>query len=72
MELSGLPAPTVTWFLNETPIARATNVTMETRDKKSALTIKGAKGKDGGKFKVVAENDVGRDEAELTVTVMGE
>ena len=45
---------------------------METGADFARLTIKGSKGTDGGKFRVVAENEVGRDEKELTVIVMGE
>ena len=45
---------------------------MESGEDFSTLTIKPASGKYSGKFKVVAENDVGKDEAEMEASVVGE
>ena len=48
------------------------DVRVESGEDFSTLTIKPASGKYSGKFKVVAENEVGKDEAEMEASVVGE
>ena len=72
VNISGHPPCTVTWALNGRPLdVKAPEVGIETGDTFSTLTVKPATGKYSGKFRVVAENDVGTDEAELEAAVIG-
>ena len=72
MNISGYPPCTATWFLNGRPLDVKGDVRVESGEDFSTLTIKPASGKYSGKFKVVAENDVGKDEAEMEASVVGE
>ena len=71
VNVSGHPPCSVTWFLNGRPLDVSGDVRVETGENFSTLTIKPATGKHSGIFKVVAENPVGTDEAELEASVVG-
>ena len=69
--VQGMPTPTVKWSQNDKELVSSSQVTIETEATFSRLTIKGVTGKDAGKVKAVAENKVGKDEAEFTVSIKG-
>lgn len=66
--VTGNPAPTVTWYHNDAPVAQAS---VETTANRSTLTVKNASGLDSGKYKVLAENSAGSDSGEFEVLVTG-
>jgi len=70
--VSGVPNPKVSWFLNDQQITASSTVSIDTTSEYSTLQVKGTTSKEAGKYKVVAENKVGTDSAEFTVSVMGE
>ena len=72
VNISGHPPCSVSWYLNGRPLDVSGDVRIESGENFSTLTIKPARGKHSGTFKVVAENDVGTDEAELEASVVGE
>jgi hypothetical protein len=61
----GNPRPKLTWYLKEE------EVYAETREDISTLTVPNVSAKDSGIYKVMAENAVGSDSAEFTITVKG-
>ena len=69
--IEGVPTPKVSWFHNGEPIKPANGTSVDTKDTFTSLTIKGSTGKNSGKYKVVAENVVGKDEKEFDVTIRG-
>ena len=71
VNIAGMPTPTVQWFLGEKPVEPSKDITIETDDTSSRITIKGAKTDDAGKYKVTAENNAGSDSAEFDVIVKG-
>ena len=71
VNIEATPTPTVTWFHGDKELRHAGNVTIETEEKFSRLTIKGVTGKQSGAYKIVAENKVGQAEEEFSVTVKG-
>lgn len=63
--------PTIEWNLNGRPIATSKNVRIESTPDSTTLTISKCGTSDSGVYKVVAENDVGSDSAEIQVSVLG-
>lgn len=47
------------------------NVEVHSEDYKTKITINDAQRKDTGLYKIIAENEVGRDEAEVEFVVLG-
>lgn len=64
---TGHPRPRLTWFLGEEEFSYA-----DTTEDSSTFTVKNLTVKDSGVYKVVAENSVGTDSAEFTVSVKGD
>ena len=71
VNISGIPTPEVTWTRDGTALKTADNVTIETSDTFSTLTIKGCVKSDTTKYQVTATNEVGDANAEFDVTVNG-
>lgn len=71
VNVTGKPAPTVTWYFNEEPLSLSGELKIETKDTSSTLTFKGVKGTNSGVFKVKAENVVDSVSAEFNITVKG-
>lgn len=71
VDVSGEPAPTLTWiFKNETLII-SDRVNIENIDYQTTLTVTGAIRKDTGVYTLVAENSSGKDEATFEFMVLG-
>ena len=72
VDISGSPVPKVSWTCNGEPVTAGIDVTIETKDNYSKLTVKGVSAKVGaGKYEVKAENKAGSDSAEFTVEIKG-
>ena len=71
VNIEATPTPTVKWFHSDKELHHGGNVTIETEDTFSRLTIKGTTGKQSGAYKIVAENKVGKAEEDFSVTVKG-
>jgi len=70
--VTGCPAPTVTWQLNDKDLVSAGPVSIRTDDSGlSTLEIDDSSRLTAGKYRVVAENNLGRDNADIEVTVTG-
>ena len=70
-DITGVPVPSVSWYLNDKPVVDGGDVTIKTSADRSTLQVKGAKVKDAGDYKVKAENEVGSDEAVFNVIIHG-
>ena len=68
---SGVPTPTVSWSLNDEPLSIAGDVTIDTKDSTSTVTVRKITSVCAGTYKVSAENEVGSDTAEFVVNVKG-
>ena len=69
--VTGHPKPSITWYHGDKELVTKDNITIETVDKDSKVTVKATTGMDGGKYKIVAENKVGTTEAEFDVVIKG-
>ena len=69
--MSGSPAPTVTWVHNNQPI-NASLCTIETGARHTTLKASNSSKILAGNYKVVAENEAGCDSAEFNVNVKGQ
>ena len=68
---SGTPTPTISWSLNDEPLSVAGDVTIDTKDSTSTVTVRKITSVCAGTYKVSAENEVGSDSAEFVVNVKG-
>ena len=71
VNIEATPTPTVKWFDGDKELHHGGNVTIETEETFSRLTIKGITGKQSGAYRIVAENKVGKAEEEFSVTIKG-
>ena len=70
--VAGVPAPKVTWYMNDEPVSLTNGTTVEGDKTHSVLTVRRARADNIGRFKLVAENKVGSDAAQFDVTLLGE
>lgn len=71
VNVEGEPHPKIEWFLDGNPIATGDRTKVDnSSDHNTKLTTKQSCRKDAGKYKIVATNDSGRDEAEVDVNVL--
>ena len=71
VNIQATPTATVKWFHGDIELTKSRNVTIETEENFSRLSIKGLTGKQTGIYRIVAENTVGKAYEEFTVTVKG-
>ena len=71
VNIEATPTSTVRWFHGDKELHHGGNVTIETEETFSRLTIKGITGKQSGAYRIVAENKVGKAEEEFSVTIKG-
>ena len=69
--VTGHPKPSVTWYHGDKELVAKENITIETVDMESKVTVKSSSRANSGKYKIVAENKVGTAEAEFDVFVKG-
>ena len=67
--VTGLPQPSMNWKHNGRPLQKADNVNVETNIDVTNVSIKGSSAKNGGKYELVAANEVGEATAVFTVIV---
>lgn len=72
VKISGEPPPTKTWFLNKARLDSQDNLTIDSEDYKTKLSVVLITRKQTGTYTIKAENASGRDEASVEVTVHGE
>lgn len=70
VDVTGEPAPTLTWILKNETLTNNDRVKIENIDYQTTLTITSAIRKDTGVYTLVAENSSGKDEATLEFTVL--
>ncbi|ELT96021.1 hypothetical protein CAPTEDRAFT_34147, partial [Capitella teleta] len=69
--VTGFPIPTTEWTHNSRPVATSKNVAIESTSDSTTLKISKSSTTNTGVYKIIAENEVGTDFAEINVTVMG-
>lgn len=72
VDIKGFPAPKVSWSCNEDVLFEAKNVSIETSNTGSTITIKGLTNQNTGLYKIKATNKVGEAEAQFQVNVKGQ
>lgn len=70
VNVRGEPPPTITWKLLDKVVTNDTYVDILNVDYNTKLTIRDAQRIHSGKYKIIAENEVGRDEAEVEICVL--
>jgi hypothetical protein len=71
-EVTGYPVPTVTWFKDNKPLASGDQLTIETKPSGlTTLSLTGASLTNSGVYQIVAENNFGKDTADIEVNVTG-
>lgn len=71
VNIRGEPPPTVTWKLANQVVESKGNVEIENKDYNTKFTINDAVRKNSGKYTIIAENEHGKDEADVEVVVLG-
>lgn len=70
VDVTGEPAPTLTWIFKNETVINNDRVKIENVDYQTTFTINNAIRKDTGVYTLVAENASGKDEATLEFTVL--
>ncbi|XP_030626046.1 myosin-binding protein C, fast-type-like, partial [Chanos chanos] len=71
VEITGEPAPTVTWMKGDTPITEAEGrVRVESRKDLSCFVIEGAERHDEGNYTITVTNPAGEDKANLHIKIV--
>ena len=71
VNVSGTPAPTVSWTHGDESLTTTNGVTVETQAGYSRLSIKGVTAANAGEYSVKATNVAGEADAQFDVTVKG-
>ncbi|PRD26307.1 UNVERIFIED_CONTAM: unc-22 [Trichonephila clavipes] len=72
VNVRGEPPPTITWKLKDKVVKTENNVEVVSEDYKTNITINDAQRKDTGLYVIIAENVVGKDEAQVEFVVLDE
>ena len=67
--VTGHPTPVCTWYHGDLELVNVNSVTVKSITEGTHLTVRDVTGSDGGKYRLMAENKVGSDEAEIDVVV---
>ena len=70
VEINGSPSPKITWTKDDTPVKPDANHIIENNGTTHTLIIKNAKPTDEGKYRVTAENPIGRVESTGQLTIL--
>lgn len=70
VKISGEPPPTKTWFLNKARIENRDDINTDNEDYRTKLFVPVLTRAHSGNYVIKAENESGRDEAAITVTVL--
>lgn len=71
VKISGEPPPVKIWYQNKARLETKNNLTIESEDYKTKLTIIPASREHTGTYTIKAENDYGSDTATFQITVLG-
>lgn len=71
IHIVGFPQPAVTWYKNSVVVETTERFTTETTRETSQLVISKALMEDAGNYVVVVENELARDELQISITVIG-
>lgn len=72
VDVQGEPAPTIKWFLDGVEITNSMDhYTVENVDYNTQFYIKSGTRKTSGRYKIVATNEHGKDEAEVDLLFLG-
>lgn len=69
--LTGSPAPTTTWTINDKPLPFSNRILADSGEDYVGLKIPMTQRSDSGKYTITAKNDYGEDSADMTVLVYG-
>lgn len=72
VKISGEPPPVKIWYQNKARLETKNNLTIESEDYKTKLSIVPSSRQYTGTYTIKAENDYGSDSATFQVTVLGE
>ena len=72
VKITGEPPPNKSWFLNKARLESSDNLNIELEDYRTKLTVTMITRKQSGTYTIKAENNSGRDEASVEITVLGE
>lgn len=70
VKVSGEPPPTKTWFLNKARLESTNDLTIDVEDYKTKLVLVIANRSHSGTYVLKAENNSGKDEATMEITVL--
>lgn len=71
VKVSGEPMPTTAWMLGSRELTSQDRLKIVHGDYKTKISVRMARRKDSGKYKITAENINGKDIAEVKVNVLG-
>ena len=71
VNISGIPSPSVSWFLDDEPLQKSDRISIDTTNDYSTLTVKNTLPDDTGVYTICAENVVGKAEADFEINVKG-
>lgn len=69
--LTGSPAPTTTWTINDKSLPFSNRILADSGEDYVGLKIPMTQRSDSGKYTITAKNDYGEDSADMTVLVYG-
>lgn len=67
----GEPPPKKVWFCGKDQLKTGGKITLEMEDYKTKLIINSTERKDCGEYKLCVENNSGKDEVTVTLSVLG-
>lgn len=70
VNVTGEPAPAISWFLNKARLETKDNMTIDTESNRTKLSVLLANRKNTGTYVIKAENSSGKDEATVEVTIL--
>jgi hypothetical protein len=71
VNVEGEPVPKIQWFINDAPLSTSERTKIDNSvDNKTKLRTIAAERLDSGRYKIVATNEHGKDEAEVDVVVL--
>lgn len=71
MDVKGEPAPTTAWFFGNIELKTGANTKVEHEPYNTKIQISDTSRKNTGTYTIKAENDSGKDEAEVEVIILG-
>ncbi|XP_076356740.1 twitchin-like [Tachypleus tridentatus] len=70
VNIKGEPPPNVAWIFNEQQIQSSGHLTIATENYHTQFVLTKAKRKNSGKYTIIAQNDSGKDEVTVDVTII--